>query len=215
MWNLTGKAVDIKQFHPFEPEEVLYEFDGPRIFTLNDADGELNLAYWSDEDDKMSRYVVVPTTTKIVAALREGSISVYDALNQPRCWLCDVTHPGDLSACQRVPFEAVPRDSLPEVGTLLLPTLATNTAIRSRSTEPQLIDLVGRIRELDKDRLSFDLREIEGTARTQRFVFAEELLGEVFQAFEEDVRVQVAGRTFPVKNLAYALALSRLTVTET
>jgi hypothetical protein len=75
--------------------------------------------------------------------------------------------------------------------------------------EPQLVDLEGRIRELDKDRLSFELREIDGSLQTQRFVFDEELLEDVFQAFEEDVRVRVAGRTFPVRNVAYALALSR------
>jgi hypothetical protein len=387
MWNIIGKAVENARFQPFQPAEVLYEFDGPRIFTLNDAEGELNLAYWSDEDQQICRYVVVPTATTILAALRKGSISVFDALNQPRCWLCDVTHQGDLSRCQRVEFEAVPRDSLPAIGTMLLPTLEplltlravgdqiivgqipgsviracvegvqkafkvlseyvlgqtpqagrpdeflrrlfdlptqrlafasfeisfrmpveelnlftasgeaspeaetleevgtllnkglkwlttaagevgvyspenpderavvlralkeltpssqgsidrlelkgqligprtsplvlersarqrVNTAIRSCSLEPQPVDLEGRIRELDKDRLSFELREITGTAQMQRFVFDEELLDEVFQAFQDDVRVKVAGRTFPVKNLAYALALSRVTTTE-
>lgn len=386
MWNIAGKSVDIKRFKPFEPAEVLYEFDGPRIFILKDAEGEMNLAYWSDEDQQICRYVVVPTTTRILDALRKGSISVFDALNQPRCWLCDVTHQGVLSACQRLEFDAVPRDSLPAIGAMLLPSLEplltlravgaeivpgqipgsviracvegvqkafkvlseyvlgqesqagrpddflrrlfdlptqrlayasfeisfrmpieemnlftasghkslevetleevgtllnkglkwlttaageegvyspenvdesavvlralkeltpssqgsierlelkgqligprtlpivlertarqrVNAAIRSRAMEPQLVDLEGRIRELDKDRLSFELREIEGTSQTQKFVFDEQLLEEVFQAFQENVRVQVAGRTFPVKNLAYALALSRVTPT--
>ena len=77
------------------------------------------------------------------------------------------------------------------------------------SLEPQLLQLEGRIRELDKDRLSFELREIDGSSQTQRFVFDEELLEEVFQSFEANVRVLVAGRTFPVKNLAYAYALSK------
>ena len=92
MWSIPGKPVSPARFQPFEPVDVLYEFDGPRIFTLWDSEGELNLAYWSDEDDAICRYVVVPTTGKIVAALRQGGISVYDALNQPRCWLCDLTH---------------------------------------------------------------------------------------------------------------------------
>lgn len=387
MWTIAGVPVGIERFQPFEPADVLYEFDGPRIFTLKDSDGELNLAYWSDENELVCRYVVVPTTAKIVHALQAGSISVFDALNQPRCWLCDVTHQGDLSACQRVEFDAVPRDSLPTIGTMLLPALEplltlravgdevvpgqipgsviracvegvqkalkvlseyvlgqeahagrpdeflrrlfdlptqrfafasfeisfrmpieeknlftgdgekspeaetleevgallnkglkwlataageegvyspdnpdesgavlralkeltpssqgsierlelkgqligprtmpvilqrasrqrVNAAIRSRSLEPQPVDLVGRIRELDKDRLSFELREIEGPTPTQRFVFDEELLEEVFQAFQDDVRVQVVGRTFPVKNLAYALALSKVSTTE-
>ena len=200
MWTIQGKTVDPSRFQPFEPVNVLYEFDGPRIFTIHDADGELNLAYWSDEDEKVCRYVVVPTTPKLIASLQRGGISVFDALNQPRCWLCDVSTKGEIARCERVDFDAIPRDSLPAIGTMLLPSL-----------EPQLVEREGRVRELDKDRLSFELREIRGTPDTQRFVFDEELLEEVFQAFEEDVRVRVAGRTFPVKNVTYALALSRAT----
>ena len=198
MWNITGKPANFSRFQPFEPAEVLYEFDGPRIFTLIDNEDELNLVYWSDENDQICRYVVVPTTVKILTALKKGSISVFDALNQPRCWLCDSNQLGELTGCQRVEFEDIPRDSLPGIGTMLLPGL-----------EPQLLQLEGRIRELDKDRLSFELREIDGPSQTQRFVFDEELLEEVFQSFEANVRVLVAGRTFPVKNLAHAYALSR------
>ena len=198
MWNINGKPANFSRFQPFEPAEVLYEFDGPRIFTLTDNDDELNLVYWSDENDQICRYVVVPTTVKILTALKKGSISVFDALNQPRCWLCDSNHLGELTGCQRVEFEDIPRDSLPGIGTMLLPSL-----------EPQLLQLEGRIRELDKDRLSFELREIDGSSQTHRFVFDEELLEEVFQSFEANVRVLVAGRTFPVKNLAYAYALSK------
>ena len=80
---------------------------------------------------------------------------------------------------------------------MLLPTL-----------EPRLVDVEGRVRELDKDRLSFELREIQGPVQTQRFEFGEELLQDVFQAFQKEVRVRVAGRAFPVKNVAYALAFS-------
>ncbi len=86
-----------------------------------------------------------------------------------------------------------------------------NNAIRNLSLEPQLLNLEGRIRELDRDRMSFELREIKGAQTSQRFVFDEEIFEDVFQAFEEGTRVKVAGSTFPsVKNLSYALALSRV-----
>ena len=385
MWDPSGKPIDPGQFEPFEPVDVFYEFDGPRVFTLKDRDNELNLAYWSDEDSDICRYVVVPTTETILDDLKVGRISVLEALNQPRCWLCDINSEGDLSAVHRVDFNAVPGDSLPTAGTMLLPSLEpiltlravgdeikpgqipgsvirtcvegvqktfkflseyvlgqqpqagrpddflrrlfdlptqrvafssfeisfrmpieekdlfsesgekspetetleevsellkkglawltsaageegvysaenpeegtvllralkeltpssqgsiecfelkgqllgprssplvltrsarqrVNNAIRSQSLEPQVVDLEGRVRELDKDRLSFELREIAGgDQQTQRFVFDEELLEEVFQAFQEDLRVRVAGHTFPVKNVAYALTLSTIT----
>jgi hypothetical protein len=57
--------------------------------------------------------------------------------------------------------------------------------------------------------MSFDLREIvSGGPTTQRFVFDEELKDDVFQAFVDDNRVRVAGRSFPVRNVNYALAIS-------
>lgn len=203
MWEIPGKSIDATLFRPFEPLEVLYEFDGPRVFTVQDVDGEAYLSYWSDEDEQTSRYVVVPTTARIIEALRRGDLSVFDALDQPRCWLCDLSKDGGIARCQRVEFEAIPRDALPSLGTMLLPEL-----------EPQLVDFEGRIRELDKDRRSFELREIDGIPQYQRFVFDEELLDDVFQAFQDDVRVRVASRTFPVRNLAQALALSRVATIE-
>jgi len=381
MWEIDGKIADTGRFGPLEPVEVLYDFDGPRIFTVKDSEGELNLAYWSDEDGEATRYVIVPTSLKIVDSLRRGIVSVHDALSQPRCWVCDVKHDDGLFRCRRMDFESIPQDALPAPGTMLLPSLEplltlravgteivpgripgsvirscvegvqksfkvlseyvlgltpqagrpdefmrrlfdlptqrvafssfeisfrmpveekdiftaagqkspailtlehvgkllskglkwltttaaeegvyspsdpdesaavlralkeitpssqgiidhlelqgqligprvsplvlergarqrVNGAIRTQALEPQPVDLEGRIRELDKDRLSFELRELVGAPGIQKFVFDEELLEEVFQAFEEDVRVQVAGRTFPVKNLAYALAIS-------
>lgn len=84
MWSIQGKPADAKRFTPFAAQEVLYEFDGPRIFTLVDAEGELNLVYWSDEDESQSRFVMVPTTRGIIESLRAGVASVFDALDQPR-----------------------------------------------------------------------------------------------------------------------------------
>ena len=51
MWSIPGKSVPVTRFPRFDPDEVLYEFDGPRIFGVRDSEGELNLAYWSDEDE--------------------------------------------------------------------------------------------------------------------------------------------------------------------
>ncbi len=199
MWSIPAKSVPAERFLPFRPDEVLYEFDGPRIFTVFDSEGELNLAYWSDEDAAICRYVVVPTTTKILQSLRWGEISVHDALNQPRCWLCDLTHQGEFVACQRVDFESIPKDSLPAIGTMLLAAL-----------EPQSVDLEGRIREIDKDRRSFELREIPGVAQAQRFGFDEDLEEDIFQAFRDDERVRISGRAFPTRNMAHALAVSKI-----
>ena len=371
--------------HPFrgiEAEEILYEFDGPRIFIVRDQNGDLNLFYWSDEQAESTIYVAVPTSAGITEALKQGRMSVHDALHQPRCWICIVRPDGQTNAVYSGAYELIPEDSRPLKGTMLWPTLEpiltlravgkniepgmvpgsvirtcvegvqkafkvlsehalrqnaqagrpdeflrnlfdlptqriafssfeisfrvpseerdlftangvaspaaetlskvsellkkglqwlkstageegifspdapeeggvllralkeltpssygnieqlelrgsilgpritpivlqradrqrVNNAIRNRSLEPQLVDLVGRVRELDKDRLSFELREIEGSeVTTRRCVFDEALLEEVFQAFQGDYRVRIAGQAYPGGNVAYALALS-------
>lgn len=381
MWNITGQKTPPDRFQPFEPEDILYEFDGPRIFTLRDTDQEPYLAYWSDGNDDFNRYVVVPTSAAILSSLRSGETSVLEALNQPRCWLCDVTHADQLLGCQRVEFSDIPQDCLPSVGTMLLPELEplltlravgdaivpghipgsvirscvegvqksfkflsefvlgktpqqgrpdeflrrlfdlpaqnlalgsfvisfrmpideknlftatgqkspeaetleevgrlldkglrwltsaageegvyspeapeegevllralkeltpstqghveqfelrgrllgsrskpftlnrdsrqrVNTAIRHRRLEPQIVTLRGRIRELDKDRMSFELRDMPEPPHTQRCVFEERLLDDVFQAMGSDEIVTVGGVTFPVKNIVFAAVVS-------
>jgi hypothetical protein len=199
MWTIHGKAVDARRFIPFAPQEVLYEFDGPRVFTLLDADGELNLVCWSDEDENQSRFVIVPTANSIVDSLRTGAISVFDALDQPRSWICDVSHAGHLNHCWRVEFDDIPRNALPAPGTMLLPAL-----------EPELVNVEGRVRELDKDRRSFELREIGGPIPSQRFAFDDSLREEIYQAFDDEVRVKLAGRKVPGKPIIMVMALSRI-----
>jgi hypothetical protein len=199
MWRIQGKPVDTERFHPFEAKEVLYEFDGPRIFTLLDADGELNLAYWSDEDEAQARFIVVPTAFGILTGLRSGGVSVLEALDQPRCWVCDVSHTGDVKQCFRVDFDAIPRDSLPVRGTMLLSVL-----------EPVQVDLEGRVRELDKDQRSFELREINGIVLSQKFAFDESLRDDVYRAFDDEVRVKLAGWRYPGKPIMTAVSLSPL-----
>lgn len=200
MWHAPGKPDDSGRFPSFTPVEVLYEFDGPRIFTIRDSDGGSNLVYWSDEDGQTTRYVVSPTSDRILDNLRGGVLSVLEALDQPRCWLCDVDREGNLLHCHLVDFESIPGDAKPARGTLLWPSL--------ESLEPQLVEWEGRVRELDKDRLSFELREIGERPGSQKFVFDEELLADVFQALRDDERVRVTGNTSPARNLAHARALS-------
>jgi hypothetical protein len=199
MWTIHGRPADAKRFVPFLPQDVFYEFDGPRVFTLVDADGELNLVCWSDGDDGQDRFVVVPTATGIMDSLHRGEISVFDALNQPRCWVCDVAHSGHVKQCWRIDFGEIPRDAVPAIGTLLLPAL-----------ELELVDVEGRVRELDKDRRCFELREIGGPVPSQRFAFDDSLRNEVYQAFDEEVRVRLAGRKVPGKAIVMALALSKI-----
>lgn len=119
MWEIKGKQVDPKRFTPFEPLRVLSYYDGPRIFTFNDADDALCLACWSDEDEKCSRFLVVAVTDPIIADLENGLLSVREALAQPRLWVVDWTQGGGLSGAWLVALKDVPEDAQPQPRTML------------------------------------------------------------------------------------------------
>src|SRR5579859_3660769 len=111
MWETQGTPIETRRFTPFEPLEVLNYYDGPRIFTLLDADQGLCLACWNDEDQHVSRYVVIPCTEELVRQLKQGTISLRQVLDQPRIWIVDVGHRGEVKAVVRVSLESIPADS--------------------------------------------------------------------------------------------------------
>lgn len=132
MWQVTGKSVDVGLFQPFEPQELLYDFDGPRTFTHRDCNGQLCLAHWCDEDQEVTRFLVVPFTEQLITKLKKGESTLRDALNQTRLWALDVTHCGELRQAWMVQFTDLPQDVLPHPGTKLLASLE-----RANSTEKE------------------------------------------------------------------------------
>ena len=138
MWEVQGRPVESGQFLPFEPLRVLNYYDGPRIFTFNDANNALCLACWSDEDDDSSRFLVVATTDAIVSDLESGLLSVSEALTQPRLWVVDWSQGSQLTSAWLTTLKDVPEDSQPTPRTMLHRSLdpilslrATGPTIRS------------------------------------------------------------------------------------
>jgi hypothetical protein len=67
-------------------------------------------------------------------------------------------------------------------------------ALALPSSQPDsVLELIGRVRELDKDRLTFELRDIEKERKPDRqmFSFEPEFLEDVMEALAEDTRVHV------------------------
>jgi len=131
MWEVKGKPVAADRFRPFVPSEVLYDFDGPRTFTLRDAEGELYLAHWLDEDTDTARYVVVPFSDALLAELTNGQISVRDALDQPRVFAIDIGYDANVRAAWRVELGDLPVDALPRPTTMLWPSLEPLASVRA------------------------------------------------------------------------------------
>jgi hypothetical protein len=123
MWDVQGEPIAPERFDPFQPSEVLDQYDGPRIFTLTDRQDESCLAFWCDGDGECERYLVVPFSPSLRQELTEGRISVSEALDQPRLWVVDIDKTGRPSRSWRSEFSRLPRDILPEPGTMLWPSL--------------------------------------------------------------------------------------------
>jgi hypothetical protein len=131
MWHVSGKTIGVGLFQPFKPLEVLYDFDGPRTFTHFDHDGQLCLAHWCDEDGETTRFLVVPFSEHLVQQLKDGELTLRDALDQPRIWLLDIAHSGEPLAAWIVHLADLPSDVLPLPGTMLLPTLEPLLSLRA------------------------------------------------------------------------------------
>ena len=134
MWEIKGKSIDAKRFEPFEPVRVLNFYDGPRIFTVLDSDGGLCLACWSDEDERRSRFLVVPVTSKTIAELERGMLTVREALIQPRMWVVDLTLAGAVEFVWLVNSEDVPDDAQPQLDTMLHRSFESDASRRNSNT---------------------------------------------------------------------------------
>ena len=87
-WHIETSEFDVNAFSRPQPLEVLYDFDGPRIFTATSSLGEL-LYYLAQEDSQTLRFIVAPTNDQVVQRLKTGVVSVRDALSQPWLWVLD------------------------------------------------------------------------------------------------------------------------------
>lgn len=100
------------------PEEVLYDFDGPRIFTCRTPNQELLLAFLYDLHDSNHLYMVVPTNRTRIESLKSGKLSLREALEQPWIWQVEVRD-GNILLATKVELETLPEDVLPNPGVLL------------------------------------------------------------------------------------------------
>jgi hypothetical protein len=129
-WTVTADKFDIETFKGFAPDEVLYDFDGPRIFTVSNSLGEL-LFYLADEQDNTARYIVVPTSAKIVEQVKTGASSVREALDQPWVWIVDAQLDGTPVNAWKGVLNDIPADVLPQSGVMLYPHLEPVLSLRA------------------------------------------------------------------------------------
>ena len=97
------------------PSEVLYEFEGPCIFTAKTTNDTIVLAYLSEdlEDEKCLRYIIATTSEKTIDKLKRCVISVRDALIEGSLWLVDFDYKYRPMRAFSVRSEQLPDDAMP------------------------------------------------------------------------------------------------------
>ncbi|MDS4059137.1 MAG: hypothetical protein RKP73_11270 [Candidatus Contendobacter sp.] len=128
MWDVKGTPLPVK-FENWVPDRVLYDFDGPRIFTVRHELGDF-LAYVCDEDDQIARYLLAPTNDDTVAALEKGTCTMRETLAQPWLWVIDVGFDDVPRQVWRSTLEAIPETLLPKPWAMLWPNLEPLLAVR-------------------------------------------------------------------------------------
>lgn len=129
-WDIKASEFDVSAFGIPQPREILYDFDGPRIFSASSPLGEL-LYFLAQDDQHALRFIVVPTNAEVLRELKTGVTSVHDALNQPWLWILDTNLDMAPKKSWRSALADIPSDILPKPGVMLWPHLEPVFALRA------------------------------------------------------------------------------------
>ncbi len=140
LWAIDAAlSCSIEQFVGLSPHEVLYEFDGPRIFTTMSG-SLMHLWYECGEDPETDRirYLVVPANQQQVVQLKSGEMTVYDALRQPWLWALDVRNGQVERGWTLNDLDSVPSGAKPRPSVLLWPQLEPLASARHVEVEERV-----------------------------------------------------------------------------
>ncbi len=118
------------------PIDILYEFEGPRVFTTIDKYGIQMLAVQSDESSHSRRFLVVDCSVERIQELKYGILTLYEALNQPRLNVVDVSAENFVVKSSVLSsLKDIPLNRKPVQGAMLYSELQPELSIRIISAE--------------------------------------------------------------------------------
>jgi len=131
-WANQPELVDVAMLKDCRVVEVLYDFDGPRIFTAHTALG-LMLFYLADVQLDWHYYIAAPTSDNIITLLKSGTRAMRDALDQPWVWYVRAQPDGAPTAAWLGTLADAPASVLPQPGIMLWshlePVFAASTEV--------------------------------------------------------------------------------------
>jgi hypothetical protein len=112
MWDISKPA---KRWGDasLSPTRVLYEFDGPLIFTVQLGLQDV-LFFKADELDETDLFLATQIDEETLEALTAGRLSVRGAFLKDSCWIVEVSHSFEPLRFWTCDYEEVPEDLLPQ-----------------------------------------------------------------------------------------------------
>lgn len=90
-------------------DEVLVDYDGPRLFVSTDPDGSLCLGLSVVDDHEVAQFWLIPTTDDVVAGLRSGELPLREPFETARAGtLITVTQAGTATEALDGPIDHLP-----------------------------------------------------------------------------------------------------------
>lgn len=122
MWAHTGTKAAWPEIETLDPEDVIDEYDGPRLFTVRSRDGNLLLVYHCGEDPATERFLLVPADTDLVTEIQANALPLRAALlGRGWAWIVDRRRNGTLDGPFKVDPRELPEHALPAEGVRLAP----------------------------------------------------------------------------------------------
>lgn len=118
MWFDSGTEIKTR-WTALHPRRVLYDFDGPRIFTCLDEHDETWFAYQCEEQAEFCAFLLVPFSNDLEDRLTCGNITILEALRQPRLWVALTDHGFSISRLFKSKLDNIPHERLPRPEAML------------------------------------------------------------------------------------------------
>ena len=120
-------------------DQVLHYYDGPRLLLRRTDDGQLYLAWWSDADESVERWLYLPVTRSRLHDVLTGKTPSRNALNSPEdgyVLALDVSPETDnVIQTVKTNASALPQDSIPLPGAKLRLSEEVWTELETRLIE--------------------------------------------------------------------------------
>ncbi len=105
--------------YPLPIERVLYEAEQPIVYLTKTKQGQMMLAYLSQETDSHQFVIVAPTTQSSIIRLENGALGLLEALTEIWMWMIRTSFTQGDSEVWSVTEDTIPELNLPKPGTPL------------------------------------------------------------------------------------------------